>query len=91
MLQKHTVHVNVCLGNISREYSTAEIEHIFRHCWVNEVKQADNISVQELSSGHTVFDYMLKEAKGSSARAMDCFGTWDVDNTFVPNNPAFKG
>ncbi|SDU21700.1 hypothetical protein SAMN05216296_2458 [Pseudomonas pohangensis] len=89
VLQSGTVHVNVCLGNISKEFATADIERFFRHCWVNEVKQADKINVQELSIGHTVFDYVLKEAKSSSAKAMDCLGTWDVDNTFVPNDPAF--
>ena len=91
VLQRDTVHVNVCLGNISKKFSTADIERIFRHCWVIRAGQVDNISVQELRSGHTVFDYMLKEAKGSSARAMDCYGTWDIGSTFVPRNPAFKG
>ena len=89
VLRGRTVHVNVCLGNISKEFATADIERIFRHCWVSEARQADNISVQQMGAGHTVFDYMLKEAKSSSAKAMDCFGTWDVGSTFVPRNPAF--
>ncbi len=90
VLQSGTVHVNVCLGNINKEFTTADIERIFRHCWVSEAGQADNISVQQMGAGHTVFDYMLKEAKSSSAKAMDCFGTWDVHNTFVPRTPAFS-
>lgn len=74
VLQHQTVHVNVCLGNISKEFTTEHIGRIFRHCWVNEARQHDNVLIQELQSGHTAFDYIIKEVKRNPAKAMDCFG-----------------
>jgi len=90
VLQCQTVHANVILGNISKEFSTADIERFFRHSWNEKAGQLGKVHVQELNSEHTTFDYIFKEAKRNPELAIDCFGTVDLPNFFVPRNPAFS-
>jgi len=87
---QQTIHFNISLGNIPKHMNSTQIEILFRHAWHVKAKQSNDVYLTEKNeypaSPSKWFGYIVKEANNSKQLAWDTNGTWDVQNTWIPNN-----
>ena len=90
---KQTIHFNICLGNIPKHLTTTEIEIHFRYAWVKKAQQNNDIYCDAIAEypcdSQNWFGYIIKEANRDRQLAWSTNGTWDVLNTWIPNNPQY--
>lgn len=88
--EEQTIHFNICLGNIPRRLSTAGIKCHFQYAWVDKARQQDDIYITHKDDYGTDinkwFSYIVKDANKSKQLAWTTSGTWDVENSWIPNN-----
>lgn len=88
--EEQTIHFNICLGNIPKHLNTADIASRFKHAWVDKANQKDDIYITHKDEyGADInkwFSYIVKDANKSKQLAWTTSGTWDVENSWIPNN-----
>ena len=92
-----TMHFNVMLGNLPKDYTKEELKEIFLKTWNKKYKQSKNVwvhSVDDLVNMNEGTDspisafsrYSLKDAYADKSKAWKVEGTWDVLNTWLPSS-----
>jgi hypothetical protein len=92
-----TMHFNVMLGNIPKDYTKEQLKEVFLGTWNKKFKQSKDVwvySVDELvnmkegtDSPISAFSgYILKDAYADKSKAWKVEGTWDVLNTWLPSS-----
>ena len=92
-----TMHFNVMLGNIPKDYTKEQLKEVFLGTWNKKFKQSKDVwiySVDELvnmkegtDSPISAFSgYILKDAYADKSKAHMVEGTWDVLNTWLPSS-----
>ncbi len=61
---RQTLHLNISLGNLPKQFTTADIETLFKYAWYDLAGQSDDIKVQEYyrQEGKDWTSYTGKEA-----------------------------
>ena len=92
-----TMHFNVMLGNLPKEYTKEKLKEVFLESWNKKFKQSKDVwvfSVEDLvkindgtDSPISAFSrYSLKDAYADKSKAWKVEGTWDVLNTWLPSS-----
>lgn len=92
-----TMHFNVMLGNLPKEYTKEKLKEVFLATWNKKYKQSKDVwvySVEDLvnmkegtDSPISAFSgYILKDAYADESKAWKVEGTWDVLNTWLPSS-----
>lgn len=92
-----TMHFNVMLGNLPKDYSKEQLKEVFLGTWNKKLKQSKDVwvySVEDLVSMNEGTDspisafsrYSLKDAYADKSKAWKVEGTWDVLNTWLPSS-----
>ncbi len=84
-----TIHFNISLGNLPKQWTTTHIEIFFRHAWHIKAKQSNDIYCEATSDypcdSMRWTGYTLKEARQDTQKAWATDGTWDVENCWIPH------
>jgi hypothetical protein len=84
-----TIHFNITLGNIPKQFSTTMLEIIFRYAWHVRAGQSNDLYFDALSEyagdSRMWHGYILKEARQDTNKAWSTDGTWDVENSWIPH------
>jgi len=84
-----TIHFNISLGNLPKQWTTTHIEIFFRHAWHVRAKQSNDIYCEATSDypcdSMRWMGYTLKEAQQDTRKAWATNGTWDVENCWIPH------
>lgn len=79
-LRDKTMHANILIGNLPKFLTAQHVQTLFRHCWTEKAKQADDVYVTSFDGSDRLIGYTLKEGtKGN----VNC---WSVENTFIPRS-----
>lgn len=92
-----TMHFNVMLGNLPKEYTKEKLKEVFLESWNKKFKQSKDVwvySVEDLVKMNEGTDspisafsrYSLKDAYADKSKAWKVEGTWDVLNTWLPSS-----
>ena len=92
-----TMHFNVMLGNLPKEYTKEKLKEVFLETWNKKFKQSKDVwvhSVEDLVNMNESTDlplsafnrYILKDAYDDKSKAWKVEGTWDVLNTWLPSS-----
>jgi hypothetical protein len=92
-----TMHFNVMLGNLPKEYTKEKLKEVFLETWNKKFKQSKDVwvhSVEDLVNMNestnlpiSAFNrYILKDAYDDKSKAWKVEGTWDVLNTWLPSS-----
>ena len=92
-----TMHFNIMLGNLPKEFSKEKLKEVFLYTWNKKYKQSSNVwvhTVEEMISKNESADlpirafsrYMMKDAFADKSKAWKVEGTWDVTNTWLPSS-----
>lgn len=88
--KQQTIHFNISLGNIPKQYTTFEIEKLFRQAWQFNAQQSNDIYITDKNeypaNQQRWFGYIVKDANKSKQLAWNTNGTWDVQNCWIPHN-----
>jgi len=88
-----TIHFNICLGNLPKNLSTTLIDIHFRYAWVVKAKQKNDIFTESIrdypSNPQKFFSYIVKDSNKNNKLIWETNGTWDVMNTWLPNNAMY--
>ena len=90
-----TMHFNVMLGNLPKDYKKEQLKEVFLGTWNKKLKQSKDVwvySVDDLVNMNEGTDspisafsrYSLKDAYANKSKAWEVEGTWDVQNTWLP-------
>ncbi len=84
-----TIHFNISFGNLPPQYSATHIEIFFRHAWVTNAGQKNDIYCEAISevpcNSNKWAVYAVKEARQNKSKAWDTNGTWDAENCWIPH------
>ena len=87
--REQTIHFNIAFGNLPNVLTTEEIQHLFKHVWVNKAHQADDVKAYSVIGKReeaTKWNgYSLKEAQQQKSKAWSDNGIWDVENCWIPH------
>lgn len=92
-----TMHFNVMLGNLPKDYTKEQLKEVFLGTWNKKFKQSKDVwvySVEDLVNMNEGTDspisafsrYSLKDAYADKSKAWKVEGTWDVLNTWLPSS-----
>ena len=92
-----TMHFNVMLGNLPKNYTKEQLKEEFLGTWNKKYKQSKDVwvySVEDLVNMNEGTDspisafsgYILKDAYTDKSKAWKVEGTWDVLNTWLPSS-----
>jgi hypothetical protein len=84
-VRSRTLHINLLIGNIPSVLTKSDVEALFKYCWIDKAKQADDMEVAHFDGNRRLIGYTLKE----SQQANDIDGVWSVMNTHLPQSPVF--
>ena len=84
-----TIHFNISLGNMPKQFDTTKLEICFRHAWHVKAGQSNDLYFDAFSeyAGNSCMwhGYTLKEARQDTRKAWTTNGTWDVENCWIPH------
>ena len=92
-----TMHFNIMLGNLPKEFTKEKLSEVFLHTWNKKYKQSSDVwihTVEEMTIKNESTDlpisafsrYMMKDAYADKSKAWKVEGTWDVMNTWLPSS-----